>query len=137
MLCRGTRAGSGGKAHDERHVHLAAQHIAELCRLVHDLLHGERREVGKLKLEHRLAARQRRANRDARLAQFRDRRVHHAVLAVAVHEVARDLEGAAIDADVLAHQENRRVCVHRLRQRFLDRLGIGQLACAHQAASGE
>ena len=39
-------------------------------------------------------------------AEFGDRRVHHPVFAEAVHQIARHLEGAAIDADVLAHEED-------------------------------
>ena len=135
MLRGGPGAGTGRKAHDERHVHLAAQHEAELRRLVDDLLHRKRGEVGELELEHRLAAGECGTNGDTGLAELRDRRVHHAVLAIAVHEVARHLEGAAIDADVLTHQEDGRVGIHRLGKRLLDGLRVSELA--HHAASLE
>ena len=137
MLCCGPSAGPGREAHDEGHVHLAAEHEAQLGRLVDDLLHGQRGEVRELEFQHRPAAGECRTDRHTGLAEFGNRRVHHPVFAIAVHEIARHLEGATIDADVLAHQEDRGIGIHRLGERFLDRLRVGQFAHAHHAASLE
>ena len=49
-------------------------------------------------------------------AQLGDRRVHHPLGAEALDQVAGHLEGAAIDADVLAHQEDAFVGLHGVRQ---------------------
>ena len=122
------RAGAGRKAHHDRHRHLAAQHEAHLRRLVDDLLHRQRREIGELELEDRPHAGHRRTDGDARAAKLGDRRVHHAVGAEALDQIARHLEGAAIDADVLAHQEDALVGFHGDRHGFLDGLRIAQLA---------
>ena len=78
--------------------------------------------------KNRPAAGKRRADRDARRAQFGDRRIHHAVFAEAMHEIAGHLKGAAIDADILAHEEDPLIGFHGLRQRLLDGLRIGQFA---------
>ena len=84
VLGGGAGAGAGGHPHDQRHRGLAAEHVAQLGRLVDDLLHRERGEVGELELEDRPQAGQRRADGDAGAAELGDRRVHHPVGAEAV-----------------------------------------------------
>jgi len=123
-------AGAGREAHHQRHRYRAAQHVAQLGRLVDDLFHGECREVRELELEHRPHPGQRRPHRNACAAQLGDWRVHYAVLAEPLHQVAGDLECAAVDADVLAHQEHPRVGLQRDCQRLVDRLRVAQLAHA-------
>ncbi len=85
-------------------------------------------EIGELEFEDRPHAGQRRADRDAGAAEFGDRRVHHPILAEALDEIAGDLEGAAVDADVLAHQEDPVVRLHGDRHRLLNRLGVSEFA---------
>ena len=126
VLRRRTGAGAGGKAHHHGNRNLAAQHEAHLRRLVDDLLHGERGEVGKLELEDRPHAGEGGTDSDARAAQFRYRRVDHPIGAETLDQIAGDLEGAAIDADILAHQEDAFVHLHGDRHGFLDRLGVAQ-----------
>ena len=122
------RAGTGGKAHHDWHRNFAAEHEAHLGCLVDDLLHRQRREIRELEFEDRPQAGHRRADCDARAAKLGDRRVHHAVGAEALDEVARHLEGAAIDADVLAHQEDALVGFHGDRHGLLDGLRIAEFA---------
>ena len=43
------------------------------------------------------------------------------------NEIAGDLKGAAVDADVLAHQEHAIVRLQRDRHRFSDRLGKAEI----------
>ena len=137
VLRRRAGAGSGGKPHDHRHRDLAAEHEAHLRRLVDDLLHRERCEIGELELEDRPHAGHRRADGDAGTAELGDRRIHDALRAEALDEIARDLKGAAINADILAHQEDALIRLHGNRHGFLDRLGIAQFAGrrVHQAGS--
>ena len=104
VLGSSARAGAGGKTHHHRH--RTAKHVADLGRLVDELLHSERGEVGELEFVDGSQAGEGRANGNARAAEFGDRGVYHAVGAVFVHEVARNLEGAAIDANFLAHQDH-------------------------------
>ena len=128
VLGGGAGARARGHAHDQRHRGLAAEHVAQLRRLVDDLLHRERREVRELELEDRPQAGQRRADRDAGAAELGDRRVDDPVGAEAVDEVARHLEGAAVDADVLAHQDHAPVALDRDRHGVADRLGVAHFA---------
>ncbi len=128
MLRRRAGAGPGREAHHQRHRHRAAQHVAQLGGLVDDLLHRQRGEVGELELEDRAQPGQRRADRHPRAAQLGDRRVHHPVLAVFLDQVAGHAEGAAVDADILAHQHDALVLAKRDVHRLADRLGIAELA---------
>ena len=105
----------GRHAKDDRNADRAAQHIAQLGGLIDDLLHRQHRKVGELELVDRPHAGQRRADRDACSAEFRDRRIHDPLLAEAFDEIAGDLKGAAVDADVLAHQEH---AARRVRARW-------------------
>ncbi len=141
VLRGSARAGTGGKAHDDRHRNGAAQHVAHLGGLVDDLLHGERREIGELELEDRTHASHGCTDCDASAAQLRDRRIHHALGAEAFHQIAGDLESAAIDADVLAHEEHALIALHGNGHGFLDGLRVAQFTrgCldlrVHQACS--
>ena len=137
VLRGGTRAGTGRETHHHRNRNLAAQHEAHLGGLVDDLLHGERGEIGKLELENGTQAGQRRTHGDAGAAQFGNRRVHDTVGTETLDQIAGDLEGAAIDADILAHQEDALILLHGDRHGFLDGLGIAQFThCdVHHATS--
>jgi hypothetical protein len=60
--------------------------------------------------------------------------IHHPLFAETLDEIACHLKGAAVDADVLAHQEHPLVALERDGERFADRLGVGELATAHGRA---
>ena len=62
----------------------------------------------------------RRADRHADDRLLGDRRVHHALGAEALDEALRDLEGAAVDADVLAEHEDALVALHLFPERLRD-----------------
>ncbi len=83
VLRRGAGARAARQPHDHRHARLAAEHEADLRRLVDDLLHRQRDEIRELDLEHRPHAGQRGADRRAGDAQLADRRVDHALAAEA------------------------------------------------------
>ena len=137
VLCRSARTGAGRKSHDDRHRHLAAEHEAHLRRLIDDLLHGERGEVGELELEDRPHTGHRSAHCDARATELGDRRVHHAIGTEALHQIARHLKSAAINADILTHEEHALIRLHGDRHGLLNRLSVAQFAGQriHQAVS--
>ena len=56
-----------------------------------------------------------------------ERHVDHAPRPELLLEAVRDLEGAAVDADVLAEHEHARVVAHLLPEPVADRLEIGLL----------
>ena len=58
-----------------------------------------------------------------------------ALIAEALDEIARHLKCAAVDADVLAHQEHALVALERDGQRFANRLRVGEFARAHARVS--
>ena len=60
--------------------------------------------------------------------RLRERRVHDAVGAELLEEAVGDLERAAEDADVLAHQQHALVVAHLRAQAVGDRLQVGHLA---------
>ena len=96
-----------GRADDHRAADLAAEHRADLGRVVDDLVHRDQDEVEGHDLDDRalpaIAAPTARAD-EALLA---DRRVAHAVGAELVQQAGGDLVGAVEDADLLAHQRTR------------------------------
>src|SRR5690606_12893823 len=87
-------------------------------------------EVGKLELEDRPQACYRSADGNAGTAQLGDRRVDHALRPEPLDKGSGYLEGAAIDADVLTHEDDALVRFHGERHRLLDRLRIGEFARA-------
>ena len=124
VLRGAAKARPGRHAKDDRNIDGAAQHIAQLGGLIDDLLHRQHRKVGELKFVDRQHAGQRRADRHARPAELRDWRVHHPLLAEAFDQIAGHLKGAAVDADVLAHQKHPLVALKRDAERFADRFRV-------------
>ena len=126
-------AGALGHAHDERHARLAAEHVVDVRGVVDDLVEGEQREVDRHQLDDRAQPGHRGADADADDRVLGDRRVAHAPLAELLEQAVGDLEGAAEDADVLAHQQHALVAAQLLAQRRVERLAVAHLG--HQAAS--
>ena len=88
---------------DQRHVHLAAEHVAHLGDLVHDLVHGARDEVGEVHVRHGTHPADGRTQGGADDRRFRDRRVEDPILAELLHEPLGDGEGCA-GPQILAEQ---------------------------------
>ena len=99
-------AGAALRADRQRHLDLAARHVAVLRRLVDDLLERERQEVLVHDLDDRAHARHRRADARADDRHLGDRRVAHALRAELVEQALRDGHRAAHLGDVLAHDED-------------------------------
>ena len=104
-------AGALRHAHDERHLDLAAEHVADRCGVVDDLVHRQQREVDRHELHDRAQAGHRRADAHADDRVLGDRRVAHALLAELLEQAGGDLERAVEDADVLAHEHDVRVAL--------------------------
>ena len=119
-------AGALRHAHHQRHLDLAAEHVADRRRVVDDLVHRQQREVDRHELDDGAQAGHRRADAHADDRVLGDRRVAHALLAELLEQAGGDLEGAVEDADVLAHEHDVRVALHLLAQR-----GVQRLAVAH------
>src|ERR671915_403997 len=119
-------------ADHDRHLDLAAEHVADRRRVVDDLVHREQREVDGHDLDHRPQADHGRADAHADDGVLGDRRVAHALLAEVLEEALRDLEGALEDPDVFAHDEDVLVGLHLLAKRLVERLAVAHRG--HQSA---
>ena len=99
-----------------------AHAVARLARDIDELVEPARDEVRKLHLADRAHPDDARPDRGADDPRLGQRRVHHALRAELVDEPVGDLEGAAEDPDVLAHQEHALVLAHLAAQAVADRL---------------
>ena len=82
-------AGALRHAHDERHLDLAAEHVADRRRVVDDLVHRQQREVDRHELDDGPQAGHRRADAHADDRVLGDRRVAHALLAELLEQARR------------------------------------------------
>src|SRR5215813_2204802 len=117
--------GTAGAADDDRHVVLAAGHVAEFRRRVHDLIERQQREVERHHLDHRPQADHGGTDAHAGEARFGDRRVDDALGAELFEEALRHLVGALVETDFLADHEDVGVAAHLLAQREVQGLAIG------------
>ena len=88
-------------------------------------------EVGELHLGHRAHAHDRGASAAGDDRGLRERRVDHAPRPELFLEAERHLERAAVDADVLAEDEDARVAPHLLAEPVGDRLQVRALGHAY------
>ncbi len=129
-------AGAVRGADHQRAAHLAAEHRADLGRVVDDLVHRDEQEVDRHDLDDRPLAEHRRADAGADEALLGDRRVAHAVGAELVEQPGGHLVGAVEDADLLAHHEDAVVARHLLAHRQAQRLAVGHRLGARAAPGG-
>ena len=88
---------------------LAARHVAERRRVVHDLVEGQQAEVDRHDLDDRPHAAERGADAGADERGLRERRVADALGPELLEQPVAHREGATVAADVLAHQEDARI----------------------------
>ena len=105
-----------------RHGHPALVAVAQLGHLRHDLVEGRVDEPVELDLAHRTVAPHGQPDRGADDARLGDRRVDHAAFAEVLLQAFGDPEHASELADVLTHQHDLGVALHRLAQAHVERL---------------
>ena len=121
--------------HRQRRLALGA--VAHLRDLADDLVVRRVDEAVELDLDDRLVAPQRHPDGRADDAGLGQRAVDDAVLAEVLLQTVGDPEDAAELADVLAHEQDLGVVLHRLAQAHVEALGQGDLlsrGLAHQCA---
>ena len=139
MLGGDARGGAVRAAEHDRGFHLAAGHVERLRRRVDDLVDRLHGEVEGHELDDRLEARHRRADAEAGEAVLGDRRVDHALRAELLQQALRDLVGALIFGDLLAHHEHVLVAPHLLGHGVAQRFAHGHgdhLGAFRQSGSG-
>jgi hypothetical protein len=147
VLRGGPQPRADERPHDERHLRLAAEHVAHLGRLVEERVEAHADEVHEHQLGDGPEPGRRRADRDAEVAHLADRRVDDALGAEPADQPARRAHDAApgvLDAlrlaaaaagDVLAHDDDGGVALHGLVERLVDGEQERQLASGHGHAS--
>src|SRR4051794_25241865 len=118
-------AAAGRQPDDDRDRRAGA--VALLRRDRDEVIPGAGDEVRELHLGDGAHAHDRGAGAAADDRRLRERRVDHAPRAELLLEAERDLEGAAVDADVLADHEHALVAAHLLAEAVRDRLQVGHL----------
>ena len=123
----GGDAGGGAvrAAEHHRRFHLAAGHVERLRRRVEDLVDRLHGEVEGHELDDRLEAGERGADAEACEAVLGDRRIDHALRTELLQQALRDLVGALILGDLLAHHEDVLVAAHLLGHGVAQRFAHG------------
>ena len=117
-----------GAAEDDGHRNLPVGHVQHLGRAVDDLVEGEEREVEGHELADRAQPGHRRAHAKPREAQLADRRIDDPPVPVPFQHPARDLVGAVVLGDLLAHEKDGVVPVHLLAHGGVQGIPVGQLS---------
>ena len=119
-----------GAAEHHRAAHLAAAHVIGLGGRVDDVIDRLHREVERHELDDRLQPAHRRTGAEAGETVFGDRRVDDARRAELLEQSLRDLVGALILGNLLAHDEDGRIGAHLLghgvAEGFADGLAVGR-----------
>ena len=117
--------GAVGTAEDDRAAHLPARHVERLGGGIDDLVHRLHGEVEGHELDDRLQPGHCRADAQPRKAVLGDRRVDDAPGAELLQQPLRDLVGALVLGDLLAHDEDVGVAAHLLGHGIAQRLADG------------
>src|SRR6266702_2157555 len=125
-------AGAARHPYHQGHLRLAAEHVADLRRVVDDLVVRDQREVDGHHLHHRAKAEHRGADGAAYYHLLGDRGVDDSLSAEPIKEPFGDAIGATELADVLADQVHGVVALHLLGQRLTKRDAVKLLLCRHQ-----
>ena len=94
---------------------------------VDDLIKSAADEVHELELRDRAHPGERRAESRPDNGGLGNRRINHTLRAKAVDESVGDLEGPAVDADVLTNAKDGGIALHFLPDTLADGFEIGQL----------
>ena len=127
VLRADARGNAVGAAEDDRRVHLAARHVELLGGRVDDLVDRLHGEIPGHEFDDRAQAGEGGADADAGKAMLGDGRVDDALRPDFLQEVLRDLVGALVLGDLLAHDEDVAIAAHFLGHRLVQRLPDGHL----------
>src|SRR6059036_64689 len=103
---------------------LSSGHVADLRRVVDDLIHRQEGKVERHHLDDRAESRHGRPDGQAGEAQLGDRRVHDATRTKFFQEPLADLEGALVIGHILPYQEDSVVPAHLLAQGLVQRFPV-------------
>jgi hypothetical protein len=118
----------------DHHRDATARAVARLRREVRDHVECAGDEIRELHLRHRPETGDRRTHGGARDRGLGDRRVEPPLLAESLDQAVGHLESAAVNADVFPEQEDSRVALHLLEERFTDRVDVERLRARRGSA---
>ena len=124
MLRAEPRAAAIGRAHHQRHVHLATGHIAGFRHLIDDDVPAHGEEIGKHDLGDRPQTGHRRAHSRTENGLLGDRGVAHPHRTEFVEQPDRGFEHTACRADIFAEENDVLVALHFLRDAGGNRFAI-------------
>ena len=127
------KAASRGGANDQRHGPSPAE--AALGGKVRDLVERAGHEIRELHFDDRPQAVDGCPCSGPHDGRLRQRCVDHSPLAEALQKTLRYLEGAAVDGDVLAHDEDGLVTLHFFPKALANRFHVGHLSHVFPRAS--
>ena len=117
--------GPGGHPDHDRHVELAARHVEQGRRVVHDLVEGKQAEVHRHDLDDGSHPAEGGADAGTDEAGLRQGRVPDALGPELLEQAQAHCVAAAVAPDVLTHEEDAFVALEGLRQRPAQRLAVG------------
>ena len=112
MVLRRVDAAAVGRAHHHRAGQASARPVPQRPGVVQQLVDRRVHEAHELELDHRPETLGAQAHRKTGEEGFRERRVQHAVCAETLQQPVGRPEDAAVDADVLAQDQDRLVVGH-------------------------
>ena len=125
---------AGRHADDHRHMELPARHVPDSGGIVHDLVERQQREIAGHDLHDREHPAHRGANAGTGKGAFGQRRVADAIGSKLLEQPLGDRVAAAIAPDVLAHQEDALIRLHRVADRAAYGFAIGELGHGRRSA---
>jgi hypothetical protein len=131
VLRRHAEAGPGGRAHHDRQLRLAAEHVLHLGHLIEDLVPADAHEIDEHDLDDGSQACRRSPDRQTRNPGLRYRRVDDALGAELLHEPARRSEDPDVDIDT--GNKDVRIAIHLLYVGF--RKSLGRILLRHQTVA--
>src|SRR5580700_3258870 len=123
MLSGGAANGAASGAKGDWQAHLTARHVAQLGRLVAELIEGAIEERGKLDFANRTRPRHRGAYRRADKPGLRKRHIQYSLRAEALEKSGGAAKRTA--GHVQTQHEGQRVALHLFDQSFKHRLNEG------------
>src|SRR5215210_1613721 len=129
VLSRELDAAAVGAPDHERHLYLSTREVAHLGGVLDDLVRRQKREIPGHHLDYRTHPHHRHADRRACKPVFGDGHVHYPPGPVLIVEAIRYEVGAAVDADILAHEDDALVIVELVDHRLPQGLAVGLRLC--------
>ena len=127
VLCGGTYSCAAGQAYHHGHGDFSAEHIAHLCRLIHQLIHAHRQEIAEHQLGNGAQAGGGGADSGANNGTLRNRGIPYPLVTKLIEHTGSNTKAAAEGSHILAKQQDTGIFAHPDAHAFTDRFCITHL----------